>query len=122
MSAEFKHKQNNNCFDTIVHLKVRKKLSSIEFFFFSPKLKIYKLENNFQGQTNQLISINSSWELTPGSNFNNISGTVVFVSPYKGYEKGVLVGLLHYTSDLDIHGVAELDLNKKKYAAIIDGM
>ncbi|KAK6645660.1 hypothetical protein RUM43_001940 [Polyplax serrata] len=94
VSAAFKHKQNNNCFNTVVHLK---------------------------GQTNQLISINSSWELSPGPNSTNITGTILLVSPYKGYEKGVLVGRLYYTIDLDIHGVAELDLDKKKYGATIDG-
>lgn len=54
MSAEFKHKQNNNCFDTIVHLKVRKKLSSIEFFFQS-EIENLQIGKQFSG-TNQSIN------------------------------------------------------------------
>ena len=58
----------------------------------------------------------------PGPNSTNVTGTIFLLSPYKGYEKGILVGQLYYTIDLDIHGVAELNLDRKKYSATIDGI
>lgn len=68
-----------------------------------------------------MVNINSSWELNSGSNSTNLTGNVNFITSYKGYEKGLLVSRLYYTIDLDIHGVAELHLDKKKYGATIEG-
>lgn len=46
---------------------------------------------------------------------------MTLISPYQGYQRGKLVGRLHYSKDFDINGVAELDLDRKKYSATIDG-
>ncbi|KAL0271734.1 UNVERIFIED_CONTAM: hypothetical protein PYX00_008731 [Menopon gallinae] len=97
MSAAFFHKQNHNKFDTVVHLK---------------------------GQMNNetvLVRFDSSWELDQSPNSTDVVGTIHLVSPYQGFERGKLVGRLHFTTDYDIQGMAELDLDRRKYTASING-
>jgi len=46
---------------------------------------------------------------------------MTLVSPYKGYQRGQLVGKLLYTVELDLDGFAELNLDRKQYFGKVKG-
>lgn len=54
-------------------------------------------------------------------NATHITGNITLQSPYKGYQRGLLLGRLHYTSDLDVDGFADLNLERKEYFGTIKG-
>lgn len=51
----------------------------------------------------------------------NLTGTVSFVSPFVGYNKGLLVSKIYVTNNKDLRGVADLDLDHRKYTASVEG-
>lgn len=52
----------------------------------------------------------------------NLTGAVTLVSPFKGFNKGLLVSKIYATSSRDLRGVANLDLDHKEFSASVEGM
>lgn len=55
------------------------------------------------------------------ANNRNLTGNVRFISPFAGYNHGVLVSKICINQKRDIRGVADLDLDHKKYTASLEG-
>lgn len=63
----------------------------------------------------------SHWKLEDVTNLTQITGNVTLQSPYKGYNRGVLLSRLYYTPDFEVDGLAELNIDRKEYFGTIKG-
>lgn len=69
----------------------------------------------------QIIDITSSWKISEDQHAKNLTGTVTLVSPFKGFKKGLLVSKIYVSSSRDLRGVADLDLDHRKFTASVEG-
>lgn len=69
----------------------------------------------------QVVSLTSVWQIKEDSVGRNLTGTVTLVSPFKGFNKGLLVSKLYLTNARDVRGVGELDLDHRKFTASVEG-
>lgn len=51
----------------------------------------------------------------------NLTGTISLISPMEGWNKGLLVSKIYVTNNRELRGVADLDLDYKKYTASVEG-
>ena len=51
----------------------------------------------------------------------NLTGTVKLDTPFKGLNNGLLVGKIYVTKSNDLRGVADLDIDHKKFTASVEG-
>lgn len=51
----------------------------------------------------------------------NVTGTVTLVSPFKGFNKGLLVSKIYVSNSRELRGVADLDLDHRKFTASVEG-
>lgn len=62
------------------------------------------------------------WEYEQGPESYNLTGIISMVSPFDGYHMGDLSSWVHVTSDWDITGAADLNLDTRKYTLILEGV
>uniref|UniRef100_A0A1Y1LL77 Vitellogenin domain-containing protein n=1 Tax=Photinus pyralis TaxID=7054 RepID=A0A1Y1LL77_PHOPY len=67
------------------------------------------------------ITLKSSWFINESKNMKNLTGTVSLVSSFVGYNKGLLVSKIYVTNKKYLRGVAELDLDHRKYTTSVEG-
>lgn len=94
LSASVKHSQNTTKVDSELYL------------MYQPKEK---------------IALTSSWEILQDSHMKNLTGVVTLVSPFKGFNKGLLVSKLLVTNSRTLRGVANLDLDHREFTVSVDG-
>lgn len=51
----------------------------------------------------------------------NLTGTVSFLSPFPGYKRGLLLSKIYVKDQVKLRGVADLDLDYKKYTVSVEG-
>lgn len=68
-----------------------------------------------------IIALTSVWQIDEDYIGKNFSGTVTLLSPFKGFNKGLLVSKIYMTRSRDIRGVADVDIDHKKYTASVEG-
>lgn len=51
----------------------------------------------------------------------NLTGTVTILSPFRGMNKGLLVSKIFVTKSRNIRGVADLDIDHRKFRATVQG-
>ncbi|KAK5639713.1 hypothetical protein RI129_012205 [Pyrocoelia pectoralis] len=84
---------------------------------------IAKMDTNFNVMLNpkKVFTVKSSWHIDESKNMKNLTGTVSLVSSFVGYNKGLLVSKIYVTNKKYLRGVAELDLDHRKYTASVEG-
>jgi hypothetical protein len=76
----------------------------------------------FQYYPQQIITLRSAWEYQQAPESSNLTGIVSVVSPFDGYRKGALIARVRMSSDWDITGAADMNLDTRKYTLIVEGM
>lgn len=51
----------------------------------------------------------------------NLTGTVTILTPFRGVNKGLLVSKFSVTKSRNIKGVADLDVDHRKFRATVQG-
>ncbi|KAH8412988.1 hypothetical protein KR009_007324, partial [Drosophila setifemur] len=74
-----------------------------------------------QNDTFNTYSLDSSWEIERNQRYQNISGLVHLVSPFKGYEKGGLVAQFSRSDQRVISGAASLNFDIREFTLTMDG-
>nr|XP_022900792.1 uncharacterized protein LOC111413892 [Onthophagus taurus] len=93
-SLSIKHSHNATQIDTIVHV---------------------------MHDPSQMIDLNSSWKIDEDQRMKNLTGTVTIRTPYKGFNKGLLVSKIYVTNSRNLKGVADLDIDHRKFTATVEG-
>jgi len=93
-SASFYHKQTERKFETNIHV---------------------------QYYPQQIVTLKSTWEYEEGPDSSNITGIVSMVSPFDGYRKGALISRVRVSSDWDITGAADMNIDTRKYTLTLEG-
>ncbi|KAL3290379.1 hypothetical protein HHI36_023721 [Cryptolaemus montrouzieri] len=94
LSASFSHNQNGSVINTLLRLQ------------YSPE---------------EIIDVKSKWEVVSDSKSENYTGTVVASSPFSGFHQGYLISKVMITQDRYIRGIADLDLDFKKFSVNAEG-
>jgi hypothetical protein len=76
----------------------------------------------FQYYPQQIITLKSTWEYEEGPDSSNITGIVSMVSPFDGYRKGALISRVRVSSDWDITGAADMNIDTRKYTLTLEGV
>ncbi|XP_039479409.1 uncharacterized protein LOC120443997 [Drosophila santomea] len=74
-----------------------------------------------QNDTFNTYSMDSSWEIEKNQRYNNYSGLVHLVSPFKGYEKGGLVAQFSLSDQRVVSGAASLNFDLREFTLTMDG-
>jgi len=72
-------------------------------------------------EVSQTISMRSGWQFGNNLSYRNISGSVMLRTPFTGYKSGVFVTKFSLNDKREIKGVADLDIEDKKYTLAVDG-
>jgi hypothetical protein len=94
LSAYINHNQNNSKVDTILKL------------MYAPE---------------QMIDIKSNWKINRNNHYTNLTGAVTATTPFSVCNKGYLISKIYYTKTKYIRGIANLDLDHKKFTASFEG-
>lgn len=70
----------------------------------------------------QIVTLKSTWEYEEGPDSSNITGIVSMVSPFDGYQKGALICRVRVSSDWDITGAADMNIDTRKYTLTLEGV
>lgn len=57
------------------------------------------------------------WQISENSLSKNLTGTMTLLSPFKGFNRGILVSKIFISNSKYIRGIADLDLDHKKFTA-----
>lgn len=68
-----------------------------------------------------MIALKSNWHINEDIHTKNLTGTVSFLSPFRGYKRGLLVSKIYVKDQVKLRGVADLDLDYKKYTVSVEG-
>ncbi|XP_017105517.3 uncharacterized protein Apoltp [Drosophila bipectinata] len=74
-----------------------------------------------QNETYNTYSVDSSWEIEKTKHYQNVSGLVHLVSPFKDYEKGGLVARFSLSDKQAVVGAASLNFDVREFTLIMDG-
>ncbi|XP_032572582.1 uncharacterized protein LOC6611837 [Drosophila sechellia] len=74
-----------------------------------------------QNDTFNTYSMDSSWEIEKNQRYNNYSGLVHLVSPFKGYEKGGLVAHFSLSDQRVVSGAASLNFDLREFTLTMNG-
>ncbi|KRT82860.1 hypothetical protein AMK59_3749 [Oryctes borbonicus] len=94
ISASLKHSHNFSQIDSNLHI------------MYDPK---------------QIINLGSSWKIDGNETMRNLTGTVTILTPFRGMNKGLLVSKIYMTKSRNIRGVADLDVDHRKFRATVQG-
>lgn len=61
------------------------------------------------------------WEIRENSYSKNLTGTVTLLSPFRGFNRGILVSKIFISNDKYIRGIADLDLDRREFTASGEG-
>lgn len=64
-----------------------------------------------------MVALKSMWQISENSFSKNLTGTVTLLSPFKGFNRGILVSKIFISNSKYIRGIADLDLDHKKFTA-----
>lgn len=70
----------------------------------------------------KIINVESSWKIAADNEMTNLTGLVTISSPFKGFQKGLMVSKIYVTKSRSIRGIADLDVDHRKFRAIVDGI
>lgn len=59
----------------------------------------------------------SMWQISENSLSKNLTGTMTLLSPFKGFNRGILVSKIFISNSKYIRGIADLDFDHKKFTA-----
>lgn len=65
----------------------------------------------------QVVALKSIWEISENNNSKNLTGTVTLLSPFKGFNRGILLSKVFISNSKYIRGIADIDLDHKKFTA-----
>lgn len=71
--------------------------------------------------TLNIYSIKSLWVLSQNKKFQNISGTLVMISPFEGYNKGGLTAKFSLSNQKQLTGAASLTFDIREFTMALDG-
>lgn len=57
------------------------------------------------------------WQIRENSVSKNLTGTMTLLSPFKGFSRGILVSKIFLSNNKYVRGIADLDLDHKKFTA-----
>ncbi|KAF5274561.1 hypothetical protein FQA39_LY07173 [Lamprigera yunnana] len=82
-----------------------------------------KVETNLYTLLNpkNIFGIKSLWLIHENKNVKNLTGMVTLVTPFAGYNKGLLISKVYVINKKYVRGVADLDLDHKKYTVSVEG-
>ena len=83
--------------------------------------KIMDFLSYLQYYPQQIVTLKSTWEYEEGPDSSNITGLVSMVSPFDGYRKGALISRVRVSSDWDITGAADMNIDTRKYTLTLEG-
>nr|CAD7263142.1 unnamed protein product [Timema shepardi] len=92
--GSFSHKQNPKGIDTNIYL---------------------------QYKPDRTVALQSVWNLAKDDKYTNITGQASLISPFNGYRKGVMKSAWSFTNQWDIRGMADVDIDRRKYTLSIEG-
>uniref|UniRef100_A0A7G3AUB2 Putative lipoprotein n=1 Tax=Lutzomyia longipalpis TaxID=7200 RepID=A0A7G3AUB2_LUTLO len=72
-------------------------------------------------ESTQTYSIKSSWQFDVNSEYQNVSGSLAFRSPFENYTTGALVTKFSPNDKRRLKGAADLDLEDKKFTLAVEG-
>jgi hypothetical protein len=75
----------------------------------------------FQYAPEQMIDIKSNWKINRNNHYTNLTGAVMATTPFSVCNKGYLISKIYYTKTKYIRGIANLDLDHKKFTASFEG-
>ncbi|XP_037927466.1 apolipophorins [Teleopsis dalmanni] len=88
-------------------------------------LKKYQsdLDLRYSGSNDTMIiyALKSNWELYQDLKFQNISGTILLISPLEGYQKGGLAAKFSMSDQREIRGAASLNFDIREFTLAMDG-
>jgi len=84
--------------------------------------KIMDFLSYLQYYPQQVVTLKSTWEYEEGPDSSNITGIVSMVSPFDGYRKGALISRVRVSSDFDITGAADMNIDTRKYTLTLEGV
>lgn len=68
-----------------------------------------------------MIHVTSEWKIEKDEQTKNLTGTITLLSPFDGLKRGLLASKIYTNNNREIRGVADLDLDHKKFTASIKG-
>ncbi|XP_030377336.1 uncharacterized protein LOC115626195 [Scaptodrosophila lebanonensis] len=66
-------------------------------------------------------SVKSNWDLSRNQRYQNISGTVLLISPFEGYRKGGLAAMFMMNDQRQLSGAASLNFELREFTLTMDG-
>lgn len=99
VKAVLKHKQTYDKFDSDVLFK----------------------HKNFVSEDFRIFSIRSSWKRSIDLRHKNISGSIKFRSPFESYNSGAMITKFSLTTDRELYGVIDADIDARLYSFSIEG-
>ena len=76
----------------------------------------------FKYKPEQRLTVKSLWQIDEDAHMRNLTGRVNLGSPFTGFNKCVFLGKMYQTtSKKDVRGVAELDMDHRKYTISLEG-
>jgi hypothetical protein len=84
--------------------------------------QVIDFSSSFQYYPQHIITLKSTWEYEEGPESSNITGIVSMVSPFDGYRKGALISRVRVSSDWDITGAADMNIDTRKYTLVLEGV
>jgi len=84
--------------------------------------KIMDFLSYLQYYPQQIVTLKSTWDYEKGPDSSNITGVVSMVSPFDGYRKGALISSVRVSSDWDITGAADMNIDTRKYTLTLEGV
>lgn len=96
---------------------------NVKFSHYQDKKKYDTLASLVHSGLSELneYSVKSVWEVTKKGPTDNISGTVLIVTPFEGYRKGGLAAQFSMNDKRDIKGTASLDFENRQFTFVVDG-
>lgn len=95
----------------IKHNQTSDKVDS-EFFF---------KHMNFVSDDFRTFSLKSSWKQSIDFRHKNVSGSIKFRSPFESYSSGAMITKFSLTTDRELYGIVDVDIDTRLYSFSIEG-
>lgn len=63
------------------------------------------------------MALKSMWQISENSDSKNLTGTMTLQSPFKGFNRGILLSKIFISNNKYIRGIADIDMDHKKFIA-----
>lgn len=115
VTTYFKHNQTSNKVD-----------SEILFEYLNQTLIRNDAEMQIESQSlvinkTRTFSMKSSWKRSNDHHYRNVSGSIVFRSPFENYHEGAMITKFSLTKERQIYGVVDVDVDNRCYSFSIEG-